>query len=82
MLFWEFFRPQQPHESGKTMVCGHTAQRSGWPCVLEHGVCIDTCAYGNGWLTCLDVGSGRLWQANQKGEVRDGWLDAPPPLRG
>jgi serine/threonine protein phosphatase 1 len=27
-------------------------------------------AWNRGWLTCLDVGNGRLWQSNQLGESR------------
>jgi serine/threonine protein phosphatase 1 len=57
------------------MVCGHTPQKSGRPKSLGHAVCIDTWAYGKGWLTCLEVGTGRYWQANQQGEHRSGWLD-------
>jgi serine/threonine protein phosphatase 1 len=64
-----------PHYSGKVLVCGHTQQRSGLPLNLGHAVCIDTWAYGNGWLTCLDVTTGRVWQANQDGQVRTLWLD-------
>jgi serine/threonine protein phosphatase 1 len=75
MLLWEPFVEPAPHESGKVMVCGHTQQRSGRPWNIGHAVCIDTWAYGGGWLTCLDVGSGRYWQANQKGETRADWLE-------
>jgi serine/threonine protein phosphatase 1 len=64
-----------PHCSGKVVVCGHTQQRSGVPLNLGHAVCIDTCAYGKGWLTCLDVTTGRIWQANQEGRLRNLWLD-------
>jgi serine/threonine protein phosphatase 1 len=65
----------EPHYSGKVMVCGHTQQRSGLPLDLGHAVCIDTWAYGDGWLTCLDVNSGRVWQANRAERVRTLWLD-------
>jgi hypothetical protein len=41
---------------------------------LGHAVCIDTYAYGGGWLTCLEPASGRVWMANQRGETRSGWL--------
>jgi serine/threonine protein phosphatase 1 len=77
MLHWEALYEAQPHCSGKVMVCGHTKQRSGWPRNWGHTVCIDTWVYGDGWLTCLDVASGRLWQANRRGEQRTGWLDEP-----
>jgi serine/threonine protein phosphatase 1 len=75
MLFWEPFDNPAPHESGKIMVCGHTPQKGGWPLNLGHAICIDTWAHGGGWLTCLDVGSGKIWQANQNGQSRVGWLD-------
>ena len=71
MLRWEPFDHPPPHESGKVMVCGHTSQKTGEPRNLGHAVCIDTHAHGrNGWLTCLDPATGRLWQANERGEVR------------
>ncbi|MDA7980028.1 MAG: serine/threonine protein phosphatase [Pirellulales bacterium] len=79
-LFWEKLRPEvaQPHVSGKIVVCGHTPQRSGLPLNLGHTVCIDTFVYGeDGWLTCLDVDSGQYWQANQRGELREGELEPP-----
>lgn len=74
MLYWEKFNDPPPHESGKVMVCGHTSQKSGRPRSIGHAICIDTRVYGGGWLTCLDAGSGRYWQANQQGEIRTDWL--------
>lgn len=70
MLYWESFGDPAPHESGKTMVCGHTPQKSGQPRNVGHAVCIDTWACGQGWLTCLDVATGECWQANQRGQTR------------
>ena len=69
-LFWQRFYDPPPHQSGKTMICGHTAQREGRPLNIGHAVCIDTWVYGEGWLTCLDPLSGEYWQANQQGEAR------------
>ncbi|MEZ5940408.1 MAG: metallophosphoesterase family protein [Planctomycetaceae bacterium] len=76
-LFWDRCDHMQPHYSGKTVVVGHTAQKSGEPLNAGHFICIDTWVYGNGWLTCLDVESGQYWQANEKGETRTDWLVAP-----
>lgn len=75
-LYWEKLGGSwwKPHGSGKTMVCGHTAQRSGRPLVLDRAVCIDTWAYGDGWLTCLDVEQELYWQANERGQTRLGNL--------
>jgi serine/threonine protein phosphatase 1 len=75
VLFWEPFNNPVPHFSGKIMVCGHSSQKSGVPLSRGHAICIDTWVYRKGWLTCLDVMSGRVWQANQAGEQRIGWID-------
>ena len=66
---------ERPHSSGKRIVCGHTRQTSGVPAVLDGWVCLDTFACGDGWLTCLDVESDIVHQANQAGETR-----GPTPL--
>ena len=74
-LYWQKFRNPKAHMSGKIMVCGHTPQSSGLPVRNEHAICIDTKAYADdGWLTCLDVGSGQIWQANESGDTRDGFI--------
>jgi serine/threonine protein phosphatase 1 len=78
MLYWEKFDHPAPHQSGKVMACGHTSQRSGMPVNLGHAICIDTRVYDNGWLTCLDVDTGHLWQANQRGDTRRLHLDELP----
>lgn len=73
-LIHKKFGTPAPHVSGKTMVCGHTAQKSHVPLDLGHAVCIDTDPGRGGWLTCLDAESGEYWQANFDGEVRRGRL--------
>jgi serine/threonine protein phosphatase 1 len=80
-LFWTRFDDSYPHISGKRMICGHTAQKSGWPNVKPHAICLDTWVYGQGWLTCMDVEAGIFVQANQAGAVRDFTLEelADPP---
>jgi serine/threonine protein phosphatase 1 len=77
ILLWEKLCDPMPHQSGKTMVCGHTPQSSGEPLNLGHAVCIDTWAFGAGWLTCLEVATGQYWQSNQRREVRCGKLARP-----
>ena len=62
----------RPHRSGKTMICGHTAQKSHRPLNLGHAVCIDTDPDRDGWLTCLHVETGRYWQVGGALEVREG----------
>ena len=75
MLYWEQYDNPPQHESGKMMVCGHTSQKSGLPKSNPYSVCIDTWACGDGWLSCLHVESGMIWQSNQRGVTRRLWLD-------
>ncbi len=76
MLYWEKLTEPVAHVSGKIMVCGHTRQKSGLPLDLGTAICIDTGVYeAEGWLTCLEVGTGRYWQANQRGQLREGRLE-------
>ena len=64
------------------VVCGHAAQKNGYPLHVGHAVCIDTYCWGGGWLTCLDVNKGHIWQATESGELRTAWLDEiPHPTR-
>ena len=63
-------RPLWPRFSGKVGVVGHTAQHSGE--ILDEGFlkCIDTYCHGGGWLTALEVNSGQVWQAIERGQLR------------
>jgi serine/threonine protein phosphatase 1 len=74
-LLWRRVTACGPHYSGRTLICGHTAQKKGVPLDLGHAICIDTWAYGKGFLSCLDCEHRYLWQASQEGEVNEGWLD-------
>ncbi len=71
-LRWEFLEPhrQCPHFSGKRVVVGHTPQVSGEILDLGFLICIDTDCSRGGWLTALDVETGRVVQANQRGDMR------------
>jgi serine/threonine protein phosphatase 1 len=72
MLRWESLRETMPdpHCSGKTVIAGHTSQKNGE--ILDRGYlkCIDTYCYGGGWLTALDVDTGKTWQADRDGDLR------------
>jgi len=70
LLFWQPFADPTVHKSGKQIVCGHTSQKSGLPAVFDRGICIDTWAYGGGWLTCLDTIQQTFIQSNERGEHR------------
>lgn len=75
-LYWKKLDPAdcEPHASGKIVVCGHTPQMNGLPLDLGHTICLDTGVYRTGWLTCLDLSSGEVVQANQDGEIRHAGL--------
>lgn len=78
-LFWNRCDQMQPHQSGKHVIVGHSAQRSGEPLRTNYFTCIDTWVYGfEGWLTCLDVESGEYWQASERGETRQSHLSSLP----
>ncbi len=60
-----------PHISGKKAVVGHTHDRQGEIFDIPHLVCIDTYCYGGRWLTALDLETGKIWQANPDGTMRE-----------
>ena len=73
------FGKPAPHQSGKVMICGHTAQKSHVPLNLGHAVCIDTDPGRGGWLTCLHVETSHYWQTNFDGDRRKGALQDESP---
>ena len=74
-MLWEDLRASTAarHYSGKIAVVGHTIQNEG---ILDLGFvqCLDTNVCNGGWLTALDTTTGRYWQSNELGELRDGQL--------
>jgi serine/threonine protein phosphatase 1 len=72
MLRWESLRATTPgpHESGKTVIAGHTSQKNGEILDLGHVKVIDTYCYGGGWLTALDVQTEEVWQTDREGNLR------------
>ena len=72
VLRWESLKTRLPgpHCSGKTVILGHTAQKDGHLLDLGYLKCIDTCLYGDGWLTALEVDMGLVWQVDQQGRLR------------
>jgi serine/threonine protein phosphatase 1 len=81
VLFWKHLSTEfpRPHESGKIAIVGHTPQPNGLVLDAGHVICIDTCCFGCGWLTALDVDGRRIWQANNQGKLREDQLADPPP---
>ncbi|MCH2182778.1 MAG: metallophosphoesterase [Mariniblastus sp.] len=81
VIFWEHIKETVPgpHQSGKTVVVGHTPQSDGLVRNCGHLQIIDTFCYGDGWLTALDVDSGKIWQTNNAGDFRESMLGPPEP---
>jgi serine/threonine protein phosphatase 1 len=77
-LRWGLLDPDtvRTHESGKTVVVGHTEQTEGEILDLGFVKCIDTACWRFGWLTALDVASNHVWQASRFGQLRE--FDEPP----
>ena len=72
-LRWALFNPEdmRPHQSGKTVVVGHTEQRDSEILDLGFAICIDTACWRHGWLTALEVHSRQYWQASRWGVLRE-----------
>ena len=73
-LFWNFLDLPFGLEDGRTVICGHTSQKSGEILDLGDTICLDTYAYGGGKLTCLDVDARHFWQVDALGRVTEGDL--------
>ena len=71
-LRWALFEPEEmrPHQSGRTVVVGHTEQRNSEILDLGFAICIDTACWRHGWLTALDCRSRTAWQASRWGLLR------------
>jgi len=63
---------EEAHASGRRIVCGHTPQPIGLPLVTDGWLCIDTLCWAGGFLTCVDLASNEIWQAQESGTVREG----------
>lgn len=74
-LYWTGFSMlAAKHCSGKAVVCGHEMQNAGTPIHNAYGICIDTGAWNDGWLTCYAPELGLFWQARENGETRESSL--------
>lgn len=69
-LYWRRLGEPGKHCSGKIMVCGHSPQETGIPFFNGNAVCLDTWAWRGGWLSCLEVESGTIFQASETGARR------------
>jgi serine/threonine protein phosphatase 1 len=81
-LRWQLLEPEQiqPHVSGKTMIMGHTEQANGEVLDLGFARCIDTACWRYGWLTAMEVFTGKIWQAQRFGSMREASEAAAGPI--
>lgn len=73
-LLWLTLSMALPHESGRTVICGHSAQASGQIADLGHTICIDTGISKGGMLTCLELTEFEYWQSTGDGRIHRGQL--------
>ena len=73
-LQWTTLAEATAHSSGRTVICGHSPQRSGKITDLGHTICIDTNIADGGWLSCLALDTFEFWRANVDGQLRSGVL--------
>lgn len=73
VIFWEHLTEDvpPPHISGKKVFVGHTPQVDGEVYDMGHIALIDTFCFGGKWLTAYEVDSGKIWQADNQGNVRE-----------
>lgn len=73
-LHWKRVESAVPHDSGRTVVCGHSSQETGRIVDLGHTICIDTGISRGRFLTCLDLGDFTWVKASADGTISTGAL--------
>ena len=73
-LHWQKLPHAAAHRSGKTVICGHTAQDNGEIADLGHTVCIDTGITKGHHLTALALDNYEFWQTGADGSTSSGKL--------
>lgn len=79
---WIRFRDLRPHQSKKTVICGHTPTKDKEPEIKDFGICLDTHVFNSqGYLTCLQIDTGEYWQTSERGKGRVGKIDMRPYVK-
>ena len=70
-LRWQSLRDglPEPHQDGRTVVVGHTADYDGEVLDIGHLICLDTRCFGDGYLTAMNMDTRELWQAKKCGQL-------------
>ena len=72
LRYWEHLSTPYPgpHQTGRRVYVGHTPQPRGEILDLGHLLCVDTCCFGGGYLTALNLHDGSLLQSDPSGHLR------------
>jgi serine/threonine protein phosphatase 1 len=73
-MHWLTLSTAAAHHSGRTVICGHSAQESGRIVDLGHTICIDTGITKGKFITCLDTSDFSFVQSSQCGAISEGLL--------
>jgi serine/threonine protein phosphatase 1 len=76
-LHWSTLSQAVPHLSGKTVIFGHSAQKSGRVADLGHTICVDTGITSGGFLTCLNLDTREFVQVSDEERINRGQLTEP-----
>ena len=61
---------ERPHPSGKQVLCGHSGVSHDRPLTHNGWVCLDTLCWDGGYVSCLELPSGTLYQSTETGDFR------------
>lgn len=73
-LHWSTLSQALPHLSGKAVICGHSAQKSGKIADLGHTICVDTGITSGGFLSCLNLDTREFVQVSADERIEHGQL--------
>ena len=69
-LRWDMLDGPIFHYSGKSVICGHTPQRTNLPTWHGNALCIDTGIVTGGRLSCVDLTNNLVTQSDKEGNTR------------
>lgn len=77
-LYWRHLTENipDPHISGKHAICGHTPQPGGHVGYYGHLTCLDTGCFLGLCLSAMELETGRVWQSDRQGRVREPQMPA------
>lgn len=74
-LLWLTLSSASPHNSGRRVICGHSAQSNGRIADLGHTICIDTAITKGQFITCLNLKDFSYIQVSSERQIRKGQVE-------